>query len=329
MDLLTGPYWLNSDVISFYFHHLQTVTFRNAEKLIFIQPILTQLVKAGTGSASSYLDPLNVASKDLLLFALNNHMGSNEGGLHWSLVAYSRSDNAFYSFDSKGTFNLDSAKLLVKELAVALRCPAARLIQVRCRQQGNGYDCGVWVIAHAEQVGLYFLAHGTLRNIPQLEADLAKLKRREVLDLVTELSIRQLSSAQPPSSKKGRKFLMLQDFHGGAAPKFAQENGKSPSQNLFNAASELTTKIAKADRVSTDPRAFGVAPELVLESIVMRINNRMLPEAIDAGNVLTGEMLNPVHIQDSQPGAKYKDCFYVSEFSVLLSPKFDFLLHFS
>lgn len=92
---------------------------------------------------------------------------------------------------------------------------------------------------------------------------------------------------------------MLRDIHRDAT--------SLPNNNLLSEAAELKTKIAKADRISSDPRAFGV------ESIVMRINARMLPEAIRSGNRLTSCMLKPMHLKNNQPGAKFLDSFYVSD----------------
>lgn len=129
-------------------------------------------------------------------------------------------------------------------------------------------------------------------------------------DLVVQLSRQQQGNRSNGSAtKKKRDFLLLQDLHGRTDATKSTDDEKTPNEKLQAAAADLKRRIAQAKCITKEPRAFGIAPELVLENLVMRINLRMDPEAIAAGNTLKTEMFQAVHIQDTSPDAAYIDCF--------------------
>ena len=91
VELLHGPYWLNDNIISFYFEYLKN-TFKNAPQMLFVSPEVTQCIKIIPGSQMKvFLDPLDAANKHFIFFALNdNEKPQSGGGTHWSLLLYSR-----------------------------------------------------------------------------------------------------------------------------------------------------------------------------------------------------------------------------------------------
>lgn len=307
MALLTGPHWLNCDVLSFFFDHLTKVMFPSG-KLLFVQPIITQLIKAGSDDAMQYLAPMQAGDRELIFFALNDHMGSEAGGNHWSLVVYSRNEMSFFSWDSIGKRNLHSAKLLANRLKKDLPCQEEFFVEVPCRQQHNSYDCGVLVLAHAEFIAQHFVIHGSIADVPILPAEIANSKRQDLLALA--LTNQRNPVISEPASKKIRSFLLLSELHKTTKP--ASSSTKTPADALKAAAASLTQKIAKEPRVTSDKRAFGMSPAVIIEGMVMKVNLRMLPEAINAGNLLTEEMFKPRHKRHNEPDALYKETFVVS-----------------
>lgn len=105
--LLTGPYWLNDTIISFYFEYLEKVMFNNASELLFVSPEVTQCIKmVPADEIGTFLEPLDIARKNFLFFALNdNDSPDTAGGSHWSLLVYSNPEVCFYHLDSSKGHN--------------------------------------------------------------------------------------------------------------------------------------------------------------------------------------------------------------------------------
>lgn len=321
MALLTGPHWLNDDVISFFFGYLSNTMFPSGN-LLFVQPILTQLIKAGSEDAAYYLAPMQAETRDLIFFALNDNMGPAAGGNHWSLVVYSRNELSFFSWDSIGRSNYTSAKVLAKRLRSTLPCQEDFFIEKICRQQQNSYDCGVLVLANAEFIAQHFDLHGSIADVPILPLEVANSKRNDLLQIVR--TCQSLSATSEPESKKQRSFLMLSELHGSiAAPSSSAE---TPADALKSAAKDFKKKIATAPRVTSDKRAFGMSSDLILEGLIMKVNLRMYPDAINAGNLLTEEMFKPRYERNTEPDALYKETLVVSSTSQLCRLLINFFL---
>lgn len=107
VELLDGPHWLNDTVISFYFEYLEKVVFSKTNNLLFVSPEVTQCVKmVKTEEIKTFLEPLGVIKKEIVLFALNdNDTPDIAGGSHWSLLVYSKPENCFFHLDSSSGTN--------------------------------------------------------------------------------------------------------------------------------------------------------------------------------------------------------------------------------
>lgn len=62
----------------------------SAAKDVFVQPIITQLIKAESDDVMGYLAPVQAFNRDLIFFALHDNLGSETGENHWSLAIYFR-----------------------------------------------------------------------------------------------------------------------------------------------------------------------------------------------------------------------------------------------
>lgn len=87
--------------------------------------------------------------------------------------------------------------------------------------------------------------------------------------------------------------------------------GYSLTISVVAAARNFKLRTTRAPKSKKDPRAFSISPDLVLELIVMRINLRMSPAAIEAGNTLIAGMLKAKHVRDDKPVCRYTDYFLV------------------
>lgn len=276
--------------------------------LLLVKPILTQLIKAGSEDAAYYLAPMQAETRDLIFFALNDNMATAAGGNHWSLDVYSRNEMSYFRWDSIGRRNFTSAKLLVKRLRTALPCQEDFFVEKRCRQQQNAYDCGVLVLAHAEFVAQHFEMNVSIAEVQVLPINVANSKRIDLLQIVR--TCQSHSATSEPANKKQHCFLMLSELHKSiAAPSSSTE---SPADALKAAATDLKKKIATAPRVTNDKRAFEMSSPLILEVIVIKVNLRMYPKAINAGTLLTAAMFKPRYERHAEPGARYKETYVVS-----------------
>ncbi|PWA98878.1 Peptidase C48, SUMO/Sentrin/Ubl1 [Artemisia annua] len=153
-DLVTlnGPKWLNDRIIEFYFSYLSS--FYPSKHILLVPPAITYWIMncPDTNSLKDFLKPLNLPSKKLIIFPVNNNddMSRADGGNHWSLLAYEKTDNLFVHHDSLGDMNKSHAKCLYNTLVpyIGASYPIPSYFEYECGPlQDNGYDCGLYVLA--------------------------------------------------------------------------------------------------------------------------------------------------------------------------------------
>lgn len=327
VEILAGDEWLNTDIISFYIAHLETVTFKDHPEILFLQPSQTQVVKLfGVDGAISVLEPLQSQSKEVIICVVNDSVAvkpesntSKGTGGHWSVVAYSKKENCFYSLDSAGSTNWQAASEVMRIMKKALRCTDATIIETPCLRQDNAYDCGVYSLANAELIASHFVDQHRLINLPLLSAETAKGKRAEILDLVLKLSTEMKPEAvpeqnvlklstdiEPVPEKKLCRFILLSTLHSELTMP-----ANSSREVLNEAERELQIKMANADH-SMNARGFAVDSNLVIESIVAKLNSRMEDDAVNVGNVVLVEMLKSRVVEKKDPEASHDEYLMVS-----------------
>ena len=80
------------------------------------------------------------------------------------MLAHLPREGRLLHFDSLAPRNARSAQRLGQRLA-ALRGARAELLDVPCERQRNGYDCGIFAMAHAELLVRTWLRDGSVRAI--------------------------------------------------------------------------------------------------------------------------------------------------------------------
>jgi Ulp1 protease family, C-terminal catalytic domain len=144
-----------------------------------LSPPHTVCEHAGAADAEQQAEALHLASRALILFAVNDNpfVDEADGGTHWTLLAYMRSDRTFSHYDSGHSDSNDAAaRGIAAKLAPVLgydMCNAvtytsaiagmpiltgpANCRAVSCRagysfttpnvpKQCNGFDCGMHVL---------------------------------------------------------------------------------------------------------------------------------------------------------------------------------------
>src|SRR5437868_1124881 len=75
LNLLSGPYWLNDEIIAFAYEYFQRRKFAgSAEEFGFISPSVVQLIKfSDKSTVEAVLGPLNLRDKSLIFFPINDN----------------------------------------------------------------------------------------------------------------------------------------------------------------------------------------------------------------------------------------------------------------
>lgn len=84
--------------------------------------------------------------------------------------------------------NHKSCVKLVKILVDALSVGDADLFEVDCLQQNNSYDCGIFVLCHADQVCQTFMRSGSVTEIKRVKPAKINTKRSELLEIIGNLN---------------------------------------------------------------------------------------------------------------------------------------------
>ena len=136
------------------------------------------------------LEPLNVSSKNFIIFPINDNTRDKAGGSHWSLLVFSRPEGKFFHFDSAGSMNFHVCSSFVRILKACLKMTQeeGECVQVDCLQQNNSYDCGIFVLCHIDHVCKIIMRHNRLSNMPtKIPFGAVNVKRQEILQIATGL----------------------------------------------------------------------------------------------------------------------------------------------
>lgn len=159
VNLLTGPHWLNDNLIAFWFQYLEKDLYHeHADKVVYISPQVSQFIKmGGVEDLQNMFESWDLAKKELIFLPINDCSAHDSpGGTHWSLLVYRSSFCVFEHYDSHtGSINRYHAESVAKTLTPFLigsgSSPSEiEVIEMECTQQLNGYDCGLHVICNTE-----------------------------------------------------------------------------------------------------------------------------------------------------------------------------------
>ncbi|KAK3036822.1 hypothetical protein RJ639_031300 [Escallonia herrerae] len=201
LDILNGPCFVNDRIIEFYFSYLSACN--PSEDILLVPPSIAFWITncPDIGCLKDFVEPLNLSTKKLVLFPVNNNddVTEVEGGSHWSLLAFERDITVFVHHDSYGGINQRHAKRLCEVVAPYMNISNTTSDELyhECAstpQQVNTYDCGLYVIAIAraicrwysegqEDVGLLWFS--TLKE--QVTPYTVSKMRNEILELIRSL----------------------------------------------------------------------------------------------------------------------------------------------
>lgn len=188
IKLLKGPHWLNDQIISFYFEYLQKEKFSSNNRIVFISPEVTQLIKLLRGpELGELLMDIPVIDKDFVFFALNDNNTTGAGGTHWSLLVLSRLENTFFHYDSLHKTNLPECESFVKNLRTAMNFSNFKIKSPKCLQQSNSYDCGIHVLSWADKIAEFLRNKNGINNFEGIDKNEVSNKRQEIIAIIERL----------------------------------------------------------------------------------------------------------------------------------------------
>eukprot|EP01134_Creolimax_fragrantissima_P007300 CFRG7300T1 len=186
--------WLGDRALSFFFEYLEVEVYSNHSDIGFISPVVVHYVRSITSRSQrsdleEFLIPLGLSARNLILLPINDNNDMYEvGGTHWSLLVFDRTNNTFNHYDSMGQYNWPSAVCLAETLSPYMG-GHSKLVNCICPSQTNGSDCGVYVMAFAEEIVRAYTEGKTIGTyLSNITPSTIRQMRRRVLELIVTLA---------------------------------------------------------------------------------------------------------------------------------------------
>ncbi|KAJ2724493.1 SUMO1 sentrin specific peptidase 8 [Coemansia sp. Benny D115] len=159
-DSLKPEGWLTGEIINFYWTYLERREFSTEPSVLFLGTYTAYRISNAenaqvTDNISKQLAQELGSKRHLILIPLNHRN-------HWSLLVYCRLTRTFYHYDSINRHNRDFAERAAGRF---LRVLEPRMKEgfyfksMQTPQQNNDHDCGIYVLAIAEELARRYINH--------------------------------------------------------------------------------------------------------------------------------------------------------------------------
>jgi sentrin-specific protease 8 len=197
IDIILNNQWLNDPIIGFYFEYLSKQYSKTTNNnCMYLGPEVAQLLKLVPKDQIRAImgDLMDDLKKSMFIFIPVNDSDDPEkhsGGSHWSLLVFSRKDNAFVHFDSSGDSNSHQARIFVEQLSSFVSPTAQFLNMTLCGRQTNGYDCGMHVISNARLISEFVKKddRSSILSCPTAGPQDAMEMRKHLVELIRKLAV--------------------------------------------------------------------------------------------------------------------------------------------
>ncbi|KAJ5069139.1 sentrin-specific protease 8 [Anaeramoeba ignava] len=203
VDTLTGNYWIEDAIITFYFEYLTHNKIKD-DKLLLLNPTMMMFISFITSKEEleEALKERKLTEREIICFPITDTQSLEQiGGSHWSLLVFVKKLNTFYYYDSMYTYNFHSAQNFLNKFKPLLiekeKLKETKIIQVKTKSQENSYDCGLYLLSFANYIqnhfysenekSLNFLSDSKLINKEINENSVIEL-RSNILNLITSLA---------------------------------------------------------------------------------------------------------------------------------------------
>ena len=188
INLFSNSQWLNDQCILFYFEYL---THSSPREILFLDPGASFLLlfENDIDDLREAMCNISLTNRSLIFSAINdNNDPTSSGGGHWTLMVYDVSANQGFYYDSLGMHltNYQNSQNILSKLCLLLSVLQAPLIPVEITQgQGNGSDCGVYVLMISEEISK--TRDTLLRNQERITREHARKFRINAKNLINSL----------------------------------------------------------------------------------------------------------------------------------------------
>ena len=171
---------------------LQKEELKNGERILFIGPTITQLLKfASAKEVELVLESEHAFFKQYIFLTVNNSKEIG-GGSHWSLLVYARHENVGYHMDSSKGTNTSQAKAILDKIdqyyiSHGSHAPKSTLVESRCTQQKNSYDCGPMTMLFARDAVNNINKGDPLNTCWVNEKETDKIRKGILIEMNSEL----------------------------------------------------------------------------------------------------------------------------------------------
>jgi len=172
LELLKGPYWLNDQIVEFFFEYLQYEVVNSSDICLLGGATTFFILNGDSSDVEASLSSLNLRDKKVIIFAVNDNpdISQAEGGSHWSLLVFDNRESAFLHLDSMREANSQVAmKLALKCVKLLSLSPPLAILSPSVIQQRNSYDCALFMLKFAEALSTD-ISSWTVDSIEELKA---------------------------------------------------------------------------------------------------------------------------------------------------------------
>ena len=164
IESLEGKGLVTDEIILFFMQAiLEYMKSQIGDKVSVVGPNVAYLIQKELDKRviDSQKKEINQNDHDWVIYPINDKDDpeKGDGGSHWCLLVYNRSDNLFLYFDPIKGMNAKNAKALhlniIDDNSYQSHDNAGRLchylpplVEVNCQRQTNGYDCGIFIMMY-------------------------------------------------------------------------------------------------------------------------------------------------------------------------------------
>lgn len=162
MEMLRRGGWLTDSTVSACFRYVECIVHRDndVDDMIFMNAAVTSYAirENDEEDFAEIFEDFDIDKKRMIFFPINDSNGlSARSGSHWSMLIFDRdAKDPFMHFDSakSASRNLLNAKILFKKvlplLKLDLKAKDVAIKEMKCPQQTNAQDCGLYACKFAE-----------------------------------------------------------------------------------------------------------------------------------------------------------------------------------
>jgi Ulp1 family protease len=142
--------WLNDACINFCLRRMEEEYGNTAHSILLLDPCIASFLFLQCEDEEEYEDlriNYELDRREWLLIPINNNLEFFGESTHWSLLAVRTIDGCMWHFDSCRQSNYEAAKLQSKKIRALIKQESStEIVKATSAQQGNGCDCGVYVL---------------------------------------------------------------------------------------------------------------------------------------------------------------------------------------